>query len=192
MCQLLVSFLARAPASRQPNVSLHIPVFVCLAFRLSQSMTHKKVIEKELDGFGIRLNQKPPDIVFRKKDKGGLNYQETVPQVSTKRSDAAVCLVCWSDTLLFVNCTSCDVAVSCLYPAACCLICPFSRLQGGALHADVGGGGGGNRRGGRGRRWGVMVVVLRCCRCCFKRRCELVEQDQHRPVAEVDGRRKKN
>lgn len=46
-------------------------------------MTHKKVIEKELDGFGIRLNQKPPDIVFRKKDKGGLNYQETVPQVNT-------------------------------------------------------------------------------------------------------------
>lgn len=46
-----------------------------------QSMTHKKVIEKELDGFGIRLNQKPPDIVFRKKDKGGLNYQEIVPQV---------------------------------------------------------------------------------------------------------------
>lgn len=45
-------------------------------------MTHKKIIEKELDGFGIRLNQKPPDIVFRKKDKGGLNYQEVVPQVS--------------------------------------------------------------------------------------------------------------
>ena len=96
MCQLLVSFLARLPASFQtaPNVSLHIPVFclVCLAFRFSQSMTHKKVIEKELDGFGIRLNQKPPDIVFRKKDKGGLNYQETVPQVSTRRSDAAVCM----------------------------------------------------------------------------------------------------
>ena len=47
----------------------------------AQSMTHKKVIEKELDGFGIRLNQKPPDIIFRKKDKGGLNYQEIVPQV---------------------------------------------------------------------------------------------------------------
>lgn len=45
-------------------------------------MTHKKVIEKELDGFGIRLNQKPPDVIFRKKDKGGLNYQEAVPQVN--------------------------------------------------------------------------------------------------------------
>ena len=47
-------------------------------------MTHKKIIEKELDGFGIRLNQTPPDIVFRKKDKGGLNYQETVPQVTER------------------------------------------------------------------------------------------------------------
>lgn len=51
-------------------------------------MTHKKVIEKELDGFGIRLNQKPPDIVFRKKDKGGLNYQEVVPQVCVPYSSS--------------------------------------------------------------------------------------------------------
>ncbi|CAM9575236.1 unnamed protein product, partial [Choristocarpus tenellus] len=53
-------------------------LLICLD--VVKSMTHKKVIEKELDGFGIRLNQKPPDIVFRKKDKGGLNYQEGVPQ----------------------------------------------------------------------------------------------------------------
>lgn len=58
--------------------SSNLSTGICL---FAQSMTHKKVIEKELDGFGIRLNQKPPDIVFRKKDKGGLNYQETVPQV---------------------------------------------------------------------------------------------------------------
>lgn len=45
-----------------------------------KSMTHKKLIERELDGFGIRLNQEPPDIVFRRKDRGGLNYQEIVPQ----------------------------------------------------------------------------------------------------------------
>ncbi|KAG5188168.1 DRG1, developmenally regulated GTPase 1 [Tribonema minus] len=45
-----------------------------------KSMQHKKLIERELDGFGIRLNQEPPDITFRKKEKGGLNYQEIVPQ----------------------------------------------------------------------------------------------------------------
>ena len=56
-------------------------------------MTHKKVIEKELDGFGIRLNQKPPEVIFRKKDKGGLNYQEAVPQVGRVVESKTVCSV---------------------------------------------------------------------------------------------------
>jgi hypothetical protein len=30
---------------------------------------HKRKIEYELEGFGIRLNKKPPDIMFKKKDK---------------------------------------------------------------------------------------------------------------------------
>lgn len=37
----------------------------------------KKIIEKELEGFGIRLNQKPPAITFRKKEKGGVNVSST-------------------------------------------------------------------------------------------------------------------
>jgi ribosome-interacting GTPase 1 len=37
----------------------------------------KKIIEKELEGFGIRLNQKPPQITFRKKEKGGINLSST-------------------------------------------------------------------------------------------------------------------
>jgi len=41
-------------------------------------MTHKKIIEKELEGFGIRLNQQRPNIVFRRKDKGGINFTHTV------------------------------------------------------------------------------------------------------------------
>ena len=43
-------------------------------------LQHKRIIEKELDGFGIRLNKTPPNIVFRKKDKGGINLQSLVPQ----------------------------------------------------------------------------------------------------------------
>ena len=42
-------------------------------------VTHKKIIERELEGFGIRLNKKKPDIYLKKKDKGGLNITSTVP-----------------------------------------------------------------------------------------------------------------
>jgi small GTP-binding protein len=41
---------------------------------------HKRIIEKELEGFGIRLNKTPPNIIFRKKDKGGINLQTMVQQ----------------------------------------------------------------------------------------------------------------
>ena len=33
-------------------------------------MTHKKLIEKELHGFGIRLNQRKPNVYFKRHDKG--------------------------------------------------------------------------------------------------------------------------
>ncbi|KAG1833026.1 P-loop containing nucleoside triphosphate hydrolase protein [Suillus variegatus] len=39
----------------------------------------KKIIESELEGFGIRLNKKPPAILVRKKDKGGVAITNTVP-----------------------------------------------------------------------------------------------------------------
>ena len=42
-------------------------------------LTHKKIIERELEGFGIRLNSAPPNITFKKKDKGGVSYTNTVP-----------------------------------------------------------------------------------------------------------------
>ena len=40
-------------------------------------MTHKRIIEKELEGFGIRLNKSPPDIVLKRKDKGGITISST-------------------------------------------------------------------------------------------------------------------
>lgn len=43
-------------------------------------LVHKRLIEHELEGFGIRLNKDPPGIVLRKKDKGGINLQVMVPQ----------------------------------------------------------------------------------------------------------------
>ncbi|ORX74269.1 putative GTP-binding protein [Linderina pennispora] len=52
---------------------------IFLVLDVLKPLTHKAVIERELEGFGIRLNKEPPNIVFRKKDKGGINMTNTVP-----------------------------------------------------------------------------------------------------------------
>lgn len=43
-------------------------------------LVHKKLLEHELEGFGIRLNKQPPNIHYRKKDKGGVNLNCAVAQ----------------------------------------------------------------------------------------------------------------
>lgn len=43
-------------------------------------LQHKRLIEKELEGFGIRLNKEPPQISLRRKDKGGISVQCLVNQ----------------------------------------------------------------------------------------------------------------
>jgi small GTP-binding protein len=43
-------------------------------------LQHKKLLEKELEGFGLRLNKEPPALTVRRKDKGGINLQCMVQQ----------------------------------------------------------------------------------------------------------------
>ena len=43
----------------------------------------KKLIEKELEGFGIRLNKKPANIHYKMKEKGGINFQAMVRTLSS-------------------------------------------------------------------------------------------------------------
>ncbi|KAL1474196.1 hypothetical protein MTO96_038170 [Rhipicephalus appendiculatus] len=43
-------------------------------------LQHKRILEREVEGFGIRLNKEPPAITLRRKDKGGINLQMMVPQ----------------------------------------------------------------------------------------------------------------
>ncbi|KAJ2493057.1 GTP-binding protein rbg1 [Coemansia sp. RSA 2050] len=52
---------------------------IFLVLDVLKPLTHKAVIERELEAVGIRLNKEPPKIVFRKKDKGGINMTSTVP-----------------------------------------------------------------------------------------------------------------
>eukprot|EP00696_Hemimastix_kukwesjijk_P017435 gnl/Hemi2/6114_TR2115_c0_g1_i1.p1 gnl/Hemi2/6114_TR2115_c0_g1~~gnl/Hemi2/6114_TR2115_c0_g1_i1.p1 ORF type:complete len:398 (-),score=119.68 gnl/Hemi2/6114_TR2115_c0_g1_i1:108-1208(-) len=42
-------------------------------------LVHKKIIERELEGFGIRLNTQPANISFQRRDKGGVAFTHTVP-----------------------------------------------------------------------------------------------------------------
>lgn len=41
---------------------------------------HKLILERELEGFGIRLNKIPPKIKVKPKEKGGISIIEIVKQ----------------------------------------------------------------------------------------------------------------
>lgn len=52
---------------------------IFIVLDVNKPLQHKQIIESELEGFGIRLNREPPNIVFKKKEKGGINITNTVP-----------------------------------------------------------------------------------------------------------------
>lgn len=52
---------------------------ILIVLDAGKPMTHKRIIEKELEGFGIRLNQEPPNIIFKRKEKGGISITKAVP-----------------------------------------------------------------------------------------------------------------
>jgi len=64
---------------------------ILIVLDAGKPLTHKKIIEQELFGFGIRINQSPPNIKVVKKENGGIDYQEMCPQ--TKGMNADVCRV---------------------------------------------------------------------------------------------------
>ena len=55
-------------------------VLIFMVLDVLKPLEHKRILEKELDGFGIRLNKTPPNISYKKKDKGGINLTCAVPQ----------------------------------------------------------------------------------------------------------------
>lgn len=46
---------------------------ILIVLDAGKPMIHKRIIEQELDGFGIRLNQQPPNIILKRKEKGGVS-----------------------------------------------------------------------------------------------------------------------
>merc|ERR1719199_455616 len=57
-------------------------------------LTHKRLIEKELHGFGIRLNKKPPAITVTKRDKGGVSVALAPGVKLIGLDDTAVANIC--------------------------------------------------------------------------------------------------
>ena len=57
---------------------------IIIVLDATRPMGHKKIIEHELEGFGIRLNKRPPEIDFKRKDKGGISISR---MVDTNRVD---------------------------------------------------------------------------------------------------------
>uniref|UniRef100_A0A6U4LAH9 OBG-type G domain-containing protein n=1 Tax=Phaeomonas parva TaxID=124430 RepID=A0A6U4LAH9_9STRA len=62
---------------------------ILIVLDAAKPMSHKNKIEHELDGFGIRLNKQPPNITFRKKERGGMGYTELVPQTKGMNREVA-------------------------------------------------------------------------------------------------------
>lgn len=52
---------------------------ILIVLDASKPLTHKFIIEYELEGFGIRLNKKPPAIRLHKRDKGGVQITKMCP-----------------------------------------------------------------------------------------------------------------
>ena len=69
-------YLSSQLTSRSVARTCHL-IFIVLD--VLKPLGDKAVIESELEGFGIRLNKKPPAITVRKKDKGGIAITNTVP-----------------------------------------------------------------------------------------------------------------
>merc|ERR1711977_369664 len=65
---------------------------IIIVLDVSRPLTHKKLIEKELEGFGIRLNKTKPDIKITKKGRGGITYTSEKPlSMLTTETIRAIC-----------------------------------------------------------------------------------------------------
>eukprot|EP00899_Mesostigma_viride_P012689 jgi/Mesvir1/21420/Mv20891-RA.1 len=64
---------------------------ILLVLDALKPITHKRLIEKELEGFGIRLNKTPPNITVRKKERGGITMTSTVNHSLDLETVTAIC-----------------------------------------------------------------------------------------------------
>jgi len=63
---------------------------ILIVLDVQKPLTHRRKIEYELEGFGIRLNKKPPHITVKRKDKGGINIVKSMGLEMTHMSEDTV------------------------------------------------------------------------------------------------------
>eukprot|EP00356_Strombidium_inclinatum_P014594 CAMPEP_0170492810 /NCGR_PEP_ID=MMETSP0208-20121228/12901_1 /TAXON_ID=197538 /ORGANISM="Strombidium inclinatum, Strain S3" /LENGTH=338 /DNA_ID=CAMNT_0010768625 /DNA_START=74 /DNA_END=1090 /DNA_ORIENTATION=- len=63
---------------------------ILIVLDVMKPLTHRRKIEYELEGFGIRLNKKPPNILIKRKDKGGINIVKSMGLELTNMTDDTV------------------------------------------------------------------------------------------------------
>lgn len=64
---------------------------ILIVLDASKPASHKRLIEHELEGFGIRLNKNPPPVIFRRKDRGGISFSSAVQTELTVETIKSVC-----------------------------------------------------------------------------------------------------
>ena len=79
---------------------------IFIVLDVNKPLTDKRVIETELEGFGIRINKELPNIKITKKDKGGISITSTVNQTHIDNDEIKA-------VMNEYRMANCDVAIRC-------------------------------------------------------------------------------
>ncbi|TKA30944.1 Ribosome-interacting GTPase 1 [Salinomyces thailandicus] len=79
---------------------------IFIVLDVNKPLTDKRVIETELEGFGIRINKQPPNIKITKKDKGGISITSTVPLTHIDSDEIRA-------VMSEYRMANCDIAIRC-------------------------------------------------------------------------------
>nr|POF17313.1 ribosome-interacting gtpase 1 [Quercus suber] len=79
---------------------------IFIVLDVNKPLTDKRVIENELEGFGIRINKEPPNIKLTKKDKGGISITSTVPLTHIDKDEIKA-------VMNEYRMANCDIAIRC-------------------------------------------------------------------------------
>lgn len=67
---------------------------ILIVLDVQKPLTHRRKIEYELEGFGIRLNKKPPHITIKRKEKGGINIVKSMGVELTHMTEETIMAIC--------------------------------------------------------------------------------------------------